>query len=109
MSDDHRAAWSRLALDETGWHTFSRVGASHLAALPNPTQSPTAMTRKAEPTQIPDERLTIEKRSDGAIVVRVQSEGPPGSRLPDAVFSFRCGDPQYAYWLGRLDAGAMRR
>ena len=24
------------------------------------------------------------------------------SRLPDAVFSFRCGDPQYAYWLARL-------
>jgi hypothetical protein len=28
--------------------------------------------------------------------------GPEGSRLPDAVFSFRCGDPQYAYWLDRL-------
>jgi hypothetical protein len=53
---------------------------------------------------IPDERLSIEKRSDGAILVRVQSAGPAGERLPDAVFSFRCGDPQYAYWLGRLNA-----
>jgi len=58
----------------------------------------------SEPVRIPDERLSIEKRSDGALVVRVQSEGPAEGRLPDAVFSFRCGDPQYAYWLGRLDA-----
>jgi hypothetical protein len=67
------------------------------------------MLSKSEQAPIPDERLKIEKRSDGAIVVRVQSEGPAGSRLPDAVFSFRCGDPQYAYWLGRLDAAAARR
>ncbi|MCE9630252.1 MAG: hypothetical protein K8S94_05975 [Planctomycetia bacterium] len=58
---------------------------------------------------IPEERLSIEKRSDGAIVVRVQSAGPEGSRLPDAVFSFRCGDPQYSYWLGRLDTHSRSR
>ena len=57
-----------------------------------------------ETSQIPDHRVTIEKRSDGAIVVRVRSEGPDETRLPDAVFSFRNGDPQYAYWLGRLSA-----
>ena len=51
---------------------------------------------------IPDERLSIEKRGDGAILVRVKSAGPEAARLPDAVFSFRCGDPQYSYWLGRL-------
>ena len=62
------------------------------------------MPSKAEPVKIPDERLSIEKRSDGAVVVRVQSEGPADHRLPDAVFSFRCGDPQYAYWLDRLSA-----
>lgn len=62
------------------------------------------MSGNAEPVRIPDERLSIEKRTDGALVVRVQSEGPAESRLPDAVFSFRCGDPQYAYWLGRLRA-----
>ncbi len=62
------------------------------------------MSSSAEPVRIPDDRLSIEKRSDGALVVRVQSEGPAESRLPDAVFSFRCGDPQYAYWLGRLEA-----
>ena len=60
------------------------------------------MPPNTDPTRSPDERVSIEKRDDGAVVVRVQSEGPEGSRLPDAVFSFRCGDPQYAYWLGRL-------
>jgi hypothetical protein len=48
---------------------------------------------------IPADRLSIEQRKDGTLVVRVRSEG---ERLPDAVFSFRCGDPQYAYWLNRL-------
>ena len=50
----------------------------------------------------PPERIAIEKRRDGAIVVRVKSEGSGRTPLPDAVFSFRCGDPQYAYWLRRL-------
>jgi hypothetical protein len=59
-----------------------------------------------ESTAIPDDRLSIEKRTDGAIVVRVRSDGPEESRLPDAVFSFKNGDPQYAYWLGRLKDAA---
>ena len=66
------------------------------------------MATNAESASIPDDRLVIEKRADGAIVVRVRSEGPETSRLPDAVFSFRCGDPQYAYWLARLDALTRR-
>ena len=60
------------------------------------------MSTQHDPARIPDDRLSIEQRSDGALVVRVRSAGPEGSRLPDAVFSFRCGDPQYAYWLNRL-------
>ena len=59
------------------------------------------MPTQTEPSTIPDERLTIEQRADGAIVVRVRSAGDDRDRLPDAVFSFRCGDPQYAYWLAR--------
>ena len=62
------------------------------------------MAANAEPIRIPDERLSIEKRGDGLLVVRVQSEGPAESRLPDAVFSFRCGDQQYVYWLNRFRA-----
>jgi len=53
---------------------------------------------------IPDDRISIEKRSDESLVVRVRSAGPENARLPDAAFSFRCGDPQYAYWLGRLNS-----
>ena len=60
------------------------------------------MALNTTPVSFPDERLSIEKRGDGAILVRVKSAGLEGDRLPDAVFSFRCGDPQYAYWLRRL-------
>ena len=59
------------------------------------------MPSHTETAAIPDERLTIQKRDDGAIVVRVRSAGEDRERLPDAVFAFRCGDPQYAYWLAR--------
>jgi hypothetical protein len=64
------------------------------------------MPSPPEASQIPDHRLSVEKRGDGSIVVRVRSAGPEESRLPDAVFSFRNGDPQYAYWLGRLTAAS---
>lgn len=42
----------------------------------------------------------VERRNDGALVVRVRSR--QGNRLPDAVFSFRTGDPQYYYWEERF-------
>ena len=60
------------------------------------------MPSESDEPPFPPDRIAIERRRDGAIVVRVKSEGPERSRLPDAVFSFRCGDPQYAYWLRRL-------
>lgn len=44
----------------------------------------------------------VERRSDGAVVVRVPSRGEQGYRPPDAVFAFRAGDPQYNYWEERL-------
>ncbi|NDC55100.1 MAG: hypothetical protein EBZ74_12745 [Planctomycetia bacterium] len=62
------------------------------------------MPTQSEPGAIPDDRLTIQQRPDGAIVVRVRSSADGDDRLPDAVFSFRCGDPQYAYWLARYQA-----
>lgn len=42
----------------------------------------------------------VERRNDGALLVRVRSR--QGNRLPDAVFSFRSGDPQYYYWEERF-------
>jgi hypothetical protein len=52
----------------------------------------------------------VERRSDGVILVRVPSKGTGlHGRLPDAVFSFRDGDPQYSLWVERLagrDGGA---
>jgi hypothetical protein len=44
----------------------------------------------------------VERRSDGALLVRVSSRRVPGNRLPDAVFSFHSGDPQYGYWEERF-------
>ena len=59
----------------------------------------------ATPMETPrpdDDSIRVERRADGAVVVRVKSSGAGSERLPDAVFSFRCGDPQYAYWLARI-------
>lgn len=57
-------------------------------------------------TQRPDDdSIRVERRPDGAVVVRVKSSGVGSESLPDAVFSFRCGDPQYAYWLARIRPG----
>jgi hypothetical protein len=40
----------------------------------------------------------VERRADGAVLVRVHSAERDGARLPDAVFTFRHGDPQFEYW-----------
>ena len=39
-----------------------------------------------------------ERRIDGTVIVRVASKDRGPQTLPDAVFSFRLGDPQYTYW-----------
>lgn len=46
-------------------------------------------------------RWKIERRSDGVLLVRIPSERRNGVALPDAVFSFRAGDPQYKKWEER--------
>ncbi len=40
----------------------------------------------------------LHRRRDGAVLVRVHSTDCGGNRLPDAVFAFRHGDPQYERW-----------
>lgn len=44
----------------------------------------------------------IERRGDGAVVVRVHSHVINGRSLPDAVFAFRAGDPQFSFWEQQL-------
>jgi hypothetical protein len=44
----------------------------------------------------------IKRRDDGAVLVRVPSPVVDGRALPDAVFAFRAGDPQYAFWEAEL-------
>jgi hypothetical protein len=44
----------------------------------------------------------LERRADGAVLVRVPSRVVNGRALPDAVFAFRAGDPQYAFWDAQL-------
>ncbi len=41
---------------------------------------------------------SVERRGDGAVIVRVASRDRGPETLPDAVFTFRLGDPQYQYW-----------
>jgi hypothetical protein len=67
------------------------------------------MSSPSESSGIPANHVHIEQRGDGAVVVRVRSAGDGDARLPDAVFSFRCGDPQYAYWLSRLKSDGAGR
>jgi len=50
----------------------------------------------------PVDSFDVERRQDGAILVRVHSCNRDGRQLPDAVFTFRMGDPQYDYWKGQL-------
>ncbi len=44
----------------------------------------------------------LERRPDGAVLVRVRSRANNGHTLPEAVFAFRAGDPQYHYWDQQL-------
>jgi hypothetical protein len=46
---------------------------------------------------------SVERRiTDGAVIVRVASRDRGPETLPDAVFTFRLGDPQYQYWESLL-------
>ena len=45
----------------------------------------------------------VQPGKNGAVLVRVHSVPWQGRPLPDAVFTFRPGDPQYEYWHERLN------
>ncbi len=50
----------------------------------------------------PLDSCDVFQRDDGAVLVRVHSNNRQGRQLPDAVFAFRAGDPQYDYWEQQL-------
>jgi hypothetical protein len=50
----------------------------------------------------------VERCGDGTVLVRVHSCDRNGRRLPDAVFTFRIGDPQYSYWAARAESTGRR-
>jgi hypothetical protein len=51
---------------------------------------------------LPADSWEVERRADGAVLVRVRSRTSNGRALPDAVFAFRAGDPQFSYWEEQL-------
>jgi len=57
--------------------------------------APTILTAMAPDT------CDVERYGDGKVLVRVHSCDRNGRKLPDAVFTFRLGDPQYTYWVER--------
>jgi hypothetical protein len=64
-----------------------------------------------DPSEVDWRNWILERRLDGAILVRVPSlrTDSAGERLPDAVFSFRDGDPQFTIWQQRLDERSSER
>ncbi|MFZ1936345.1 MAG: hypothetical protein WCB27_11800 [Thermoguttaceae bacterium] len=44
----------------------------------------------------------VERRDEETVLVCVHSSSRQGRPLPDAVFTFRRGDPQYDYWASQL-------
>ena len=50
---------------------------------------------------MPTDACEVERYGDGTLLVRVHSNDRSGRTLPDAVFTFRLGDPQYGYWAAR--------
>ena len=50
---------------------------------------------------------TIEPRANGVMLVCVRSRRD--RTLPEAVFTFRVGDPQYEYWQQRLADQEVQR
>jgi hypothetical protein len=41
---------------------------------------------------------SVQRRDDGAVLVRIASRDACGRPLPDAVFAFRDSDPQHEFW-----------
>ncbi len=56
-----------------------------------------------DPAWFAENSWDVERREDGAVIVRVHSRRCPDQPLPDAVFAFRSGDPQFLFWESMLE------
>lgn len=63
---------------------------------------PEPLDNKLPDAWLTPDRWALARRGDGAVLVRVASWLKEGSRLPDAVFAFREGDPQFSFWNEKL-------
>ncbi|HZZ29260.1 MAG TPA: hypothetical protein VFE46_14780 [Pirellulales bacterium] len=59
------------------------------------------MPAEAQHLPMPDGCI-LQRRNDGAVLVRVPSRRRQAAPLPDAVFTFRAGDPQFDFWHQQL-------
>jgi hypothetical protein len=66
------------------------------------------MLADADNSQLPDS-WTVERRPDGAVLVRVPPRSQTAPPLPDAVFTFRSGDPQFDFWAGQVAQQQMQQ
>ncbi|HEY2881096.1 MAG TPA: hypothetical protein VGJ15_01655 [Pirellulales bacterium] len=55
------------------------------------------------------ESWSVQRRADGAVLVRVASCRERTPPLPDAVFTFRAGDPQFDFWHRQLKMQETRK
>jgi hypothetical protein len=60
------------------------------------------MFADTDSSQLPDS-WTVQRRADGAVLVRVPPRRQTAPPLPDAVFTFRVGDPQFDFWAGQVE------
>jgi hypothetical protein len=59
------------------------------------------MLADADHSQLPDSWI-VERRPDGTVLVRVPPRCQTEPPLPDAVSTFRAGDPQFDFWAHQL-------
>src|SRR5262245_31075551 len=67
-----------------------------------PCPAPTESGMIADSSQSLPDAWSLERRSDGAVVVRIPSRRDVSAPLPDAVFTFREGDPQWDFWQQQM-------
>jgi hypothetical protein len=78
-------------------------GSPSISNIATPDYATSCQTNpRAEPAMTIS-RCTIEMSRNHSLRVRIPSKPFRGVPLPEAVFTFRVGDPQYEYWRQRYE------